>query len=271
MLFLGKLVKIIFINRSVFIASGIIMDAERLDYLDAEARALLENCEFFSKFINDIEKRGTDDLSPDYVKILDNFKKKLGNFSSPVKNPEPRQLLRESIMLNRELDGNFDENVDVVRKTGAIPKIHKLDQSKRKNTINSSTSDSPEGSSAESEDYDFSNISKSKTYRSKKEEFMSIWKRMDNRQIPKFGKFNEDSGQSLCKYLERFESYCSENLKGGCEFWCSELENYLQGGVLENFRLLKDEDDDYYITKTRLLKWFKGNDKIRKQSLKNKF
>ena len=59
-----------------------------------------------------------------------------------------------------------------------------------------------------------------------------------------------------------------ENLKGGCEFWCSELENYLQGGVLENFRLLKDEDDDYYITKTRLLKWFKGNDKIRKQSLK---
>ena len=93
----------------------------------------------------------------------------------------------------------------------------------------------------------------------------------DYRQAPKLEKFREETGKDLKKYLEKFESFCKRNIRGGKQFWINSLEEHLEGKLLETFRILTDQEDDYEIIKGNLLRWYKDNTEIRKKNQKRKF
>ena len=84
-------------------------------------------------------------------------------------------------------------------------------------------------------------------------------------------KYNEEGGQELKRYLKRFELYCQENIRGGDQYWINELEEHLEGRILENFKLLRDYDDEYTDVKYKLTKWYKDNAEIRKRRRRKKF
>ena len=98
-----------------------------------------------------------------------------------------------------------------------------------------------------------------------------ILKKLDMRPVPQFDHFDEDSGQNLRSYLQKFETYCKENFKGKSYLWTSELERHLKGQTLRNFKLLRDFDDEYEDVKVKLMRWYKDEKGIRKANAKRKF
>ena len=50
-------------------------------------------------------------------------------------------------------------------------------------------------------------------------------------------KFDENSGELLINFIDKFEDYCRSNLKTNNKSdWIDELENYLNGDTLEIFK-----------------------------------
>ena len=95
--------------------------------------------------------------------------------------------------------------------------------------------------------------------------------KLDNRKTPIYRKFNEGSGESLKDYLETFEDYCENNLKGGSRFWVDELEEKLSGETLKAFRSVKTNKDGYEDIKRKLLSWFSEMKQARKRRAKMEF
>lgn len=58
--------------------------------------------------------------------------------------------------------------------------------------------------------------------------FMSVMAKLDNGKVPSQEIFDESSGQTLKKYLVKFEN-CKNNFKGDKFFWIGELERHLTG------------------------------------------
>ena len=48
---------------------------------------------------------------------------------------------------------------------------------------------------------------------------------MDNRKAPDIEIHDELTGETLPEYLNRFEEYCSSNIRGHNRFWINELKN----------------------------------------------
>ena len=93
----------------------------------------------------------------------------------------------------------------------------------------------------------------------------------DNRQAPKLERFNEESGQSLSEYFNRFESYCKSNYKGGKKFWLAILQDHLEGRILDTFQHYYDQFSDYVDVKQKLIKWHEDNEDLRRKRYKRKF
>ena len=66
-------------------------------------------------------------------------------------------------------------------------------------------------------------------------------------------------------YLNRFERYCEENLRGDRSFWIDELESRLTGETLNAFGAMKDVEDTYDKLKDKLIDWYKAMDDLRKK------
>ena len=64
--------------------------------------------------------------------------------------------------------------------------------------------------------------------------------RMDNRKVPECEKFDEEAGHDLEEFLDEFEDYCKENVKGDSKHWIKELENQLSGETLDAFKSFKE-------------------------------
>ena len=95
--------------------------------------------------------------------------------------------------------------------------------------------------------------------------------KIDNRKVPLQGKYDESSGESLTDYLDRFEDYCKDNIRGGNRFWIDELEGKLMGDTLKAFYAIKDVGDSYDSLKSKLLTWFNGMKDMRKKKAKAQF
>ena len=80
-----------------------------------------------------------------------------------------------------------------------------------------------------------------------------MMRRFDNRKVPQQEKFNENSGQDLTDYLQRFEKYCEENFKGDNTHWIGELERQLTGNMLTAFKSTRDVDNTYETAKKNWL------------------
>lgn len=98
-----------------------------------------------------------------------------------------------------------------------------------------------------------------------------ILKKLDSRKAPTLQKFDEIAGQHLAKYLEQFEIYCVENIRGNRDAWIGELETHLQDKTLKAFRSLRDVQDTYDEIKLKLCEWWKDMEEQRRERSKVAF
>ena len=95
--------------------------------------------------------------------------------------------------------------------------------------------------------------------------------KLDNKKSPIQRKFNDNSGESLKDYLDQFEEYCSDNLRGGSKFWIDELEERLSGETLKAFKSVKSNRDNYDDVKKKLLAWYNEMKESRRRRAKHEF
>src|SRR5215469_2736927 len=69
------------------------------------------------------------------------------------------------------------------------------------------------------------------------------------------GKYRSDGGEPLLVYLKRFEDYVKSTYPGSQSGMTFLLENYLQGHILEVYKLSLQTTTDYPEIKELLLKW----------------
>lgn len=246
-----------------------------------EEAVLKEHCKYFNKFIHQLKTRGTKGLSRDSLKAIKDMKL---NMTSFLDDPETLKEEAPEIVTNT--------------KTGAITKNSKKktkqdrkevkqlssesDITEKDESEDNSSTCSPNGTisgnsnnSSESNSDSSSNKRKSKkkkkTSRKKRDNLAEMLRKLDNRQVPKQEKFNEDDGQDLKKYLEKFDRYCIDNFKGDKDFWIGELERHLCGKTLENFKALKCYGDSYEVVKKKLISWYKDEKELRKNKYREKF
>ena len=95
--------------------------------------------------------------------------------------------------------------------------------------------------------------------------------RMDNRKVPECEKFDEEAGHDLEEFLDEFEDYCRENVKGDSKHWIQELENQLSGETLNAFKSFKEYKYPYYKLRRKLLLWYDEMEEERKKQYKANF
>ena len=95
--------------------------------------------------------------------------------------------------------------------------------------------------------------------------------KFDNRRTPCLEKFNEKSGQGLKEYLDKFEDYCEENVKGDNRYWIGELERLLDGETGKALNSIKSENQSYPKIRKKLLTWFNNMEELRKKKTMGKF
>ena len=272
-------------------------DEAKRDDIDEEAEVLLQNIVFIRDLISQLKARGEANLSARSCGIIDSLKENMRRFG----NDEMVGAMSHTKISSRD---KFTKNL---RSTGAIPKMRgnpgilsqiresegesncsgifqeKFVKVKGKKTKEGKDSDS----CAESESSSVqSTPKKRKRKKFNKNLFDSsdsqekinspraigkLLKHLDFRSVPKLESFNENIGQNLCQYLEKFEDYCQHNYKGKKYLWINELECHLSGRVLEAFQSLHQFGDGYDEVKGKLLSWYKDEKEIRKAKARKKF
>ena len=159
----------------------------------------------------------------------------------------------------RQLRGEILKGIEAYarRLSGVIPKVKKEDRVKIELNGRQTSEDSTGIDSSDDTDED-------KTIR-------KLVKRLDNRNLPKLGNFDENSGLHLEDYLKRFENYCREMYRGSSDLWIGELEDRLTGRALEGLLTVKQDDEGYKRTKERLLKWYEEERELRVAKARKKF
>ena len=268
--------------------------AEQQHIDDGETKNLVENCNYFSEFLHNLKERGESGLTNEASKVIRELQTNMLGFlkvSTQLNNDQDKITAIDKPSIERQSANENDDNMGKYNIKGnlkvktnplcekKVKSDEKLKKAFRNLKEDVSTDDSDSSASSENST-DESNSDDQRQSRSKEkrrsatkrsDSVVEILKQFDNRQVPKLEKFNEESGQSLNKYLDRFEHYCEQNLKGSEEFWLSELECHLEGKMLENFKLLRDYDDQYHDLKIKLLRFFKDSSKLRKKRFKKKF
>ena len=250
---------------------------------DAETDDFSEACEYFEKFLLHIKAKQVAGLQPETTERLEQLKFKMKTFIdeqekgciskaskgeySPSRNPS--KVKSNSIDWSNDLKigdrvfvkskHNHEQATDSDGKSDAVSGASSRKSrcsTRHRSTRSKSHRNSRRSSSSESE------------YTNRNREPRRL---LDLRQVPKLECFNEDSGQDLDKYLDRFETYCRNNYRGGNEFWLGLLEDHLNGKILKTFKLWQNNGMNYYEMKDKLLKWYKDNSELREKKYKTKF
>ena len=83
--------------------------------------------------------------------------------------------------------------------------------------------------------------------------------KLDNRKVPALRKFDEDRGELLINFFDRFEEYSKKNIKDESgEHWIDLLENYFSGETLEVYKCYRDTCKDYESLRDKMLSWHRG-------------
>ena len=93
----------------------------------------------------------------------------------------------------------------------------------------------------------------------------------DYRQPPKLERFSGEDGQDFERFLNRFELYCEQNVRGGEAFWLGILEDHLEGKMLENFKIISKQYDEYAIVVQQLVEWHNESAEMRQRKLMKRF
>lgn len=71
------------------------------------------------------------------------------------------------------------------------------------------------------------------------------------------GKYQQNGGETLYQFLERFEYYCSKSFPGSSEGMLPLLGSYLEGPVLKVYQTVVKGTYDYGEAKSKLLQWYR--------------
>lgn len=253
-----------------------------------EAKAIKKDCNFFKDFLMQIKTRGSDNMSPESIGALKEMRETMKMFLGGD-NKEDSGGETESSLFSKHSKSRRSFKGDKVQSSRS--------SSSERSTSEGSTSEISQRSSMSSKlslDIDLDKDIKPKLEDSKKKKkhnlrhnrksvsgktksnkrknsLSEILKRFDNRQLPQQEKYNEESGQDLGKYFEKFDRYCRDNFKGDKDFWIGELERHLGGKTLECFRSIRDFSDTYEDVKSKLMAWYKDESQLRKSKNRQKF
>ena len=237
----------------------------------AQTRGFLQNCEYVKQFFTSIEASGPGDFTEEEMhgvkdmmvslgKLMDmkpkGLEKKEKRRSSRVSakgsrsNKETEETTDEYDSDEETTDTEEEDEDEEERVSRKLERLKKLNEDDRK---------SAKG-----------NRNKSRRSSLRDLTLNDVGRCIDFRQAPKLEKFSVDSGKDLKEYLAKFEDYCEQNVRGGEGFWPDMLEEKLEGNLLQRYKL-RDHDEDYWVSKRKLLKWWKDNGRIRTRSSKKKF
>jgi len=248
-----------------------------LDTAEDEIKVIEENFAHVLDFVKNLKKRETSGIPP------------------PLRS-------KVSILKSLVKDLQVLENDAVSEERGAVGSIKKEEMSVRPKERRFKPSEiAGDGSSTESTRYDGRRVikqvpqrfsrrgessSSSESYSSSKKvrarmsrveknddygKLINLMSKFDGKKVPSRRKFDEESGQSLRKYLLKFERYCVENVRGGKDEWIGELEGLLSGKVLEAFKAFSDEEENYDVMKKNLLEWYDQTRGVREVCLQKRF
>ena len=263
-------------------------DEAKRDDIDEEAEGLLQNGIFIRDFINQIKARGEANLSARSCRIIDSLKETMKRFGNDETvgamshtknlrstgaipkirgNPKILSLIQESEGEN-DSSGTFEEKFGKVK--GKKTKKGK-DSDSCAESESSSVQSTPKKRKRKKFNKTLFDSSDSQEKNNSPRAIGKLLKHLDFRSVPKLESFNENIGQNLCQYLEKFEDYCQHNYKGKKYLWINELECHLSGRVLEAFQSLHQFGDGYDEVKGKLLSWYKDEREIRKAKARKKF
>ena len=80
--------------------------------------------------------------------------------------------------------------------------------------------------------------------------------RRRNRNVPKPAKFEIYSGNSLTKFFERYERYCSCQFSDEKDDWVELLGEFLEGEMKQIYRNAKKNEKPYHHIKAKLIDWY---------------
>ena len=224
-------------------------------------------------------------LKDDMNRYLDNYKRELESklvSKSEMKseNKNNGKKLPEYNFKSKGKQSISSKETDVESRTSRNKgRRNKSSSSSRNETSDDSIDGDSNSEESSREESSYSEEERTKSTPKKRKEpkkkskgsVNSLLKGIDNRKVPKMESYNDDSGQDFRKYLKRFEKYCEENVKGGNQYWISELEAHLKGEILDTFEFVRDYDDEYDDVKYKLMKWYRNNADRRKRQSEKKF
>lgn len=261
-----------------------------------EEEVILDNIDHMTRFLDSLQKRESSNscpLSKQVAVKLDLFKENFSkmynveNKSSDLVASEKRNVEPGVIRsVSEENKVPTKEDIKPDKTKGAIPK-KKLIQNIP------ATDSSPVDSSSDSQGYSGtqetgsskvsarrrrarartrqSGVNSSSQENVGMQELVRVMSRLDSRRVPPQEKFNEKSGQSLTKYLQRFEEYCECNFRGDRGLWIGELERHLTGNILNAFSAFRGVDDTYDDLRDKLVDWYDNMADMRKKESRSEF
>ena len=250
-------------------------NAFQVDNPDNEEEiSLKNNCSHFKEFLEALKVRGEEGLSHPALNEVHAMESKMIEYLIKKKRIKKQDIKEEE----KDSDGDDDSSVttakekkNMQRKVKALKVKQQIKDSSETSSFLSSSNSSEESSG------ETSKVRKRRQRKPKEEvkgeepEILAVLQKFDNRAVPKQEKFNEDSGQDLEQYLERFEEYCVDNFRGRTYLWIAELERQLQGKILDGFKSLRDYNDSYDEVKEKLIKWHNDSKHLRRSKAKKRF
>lgn len=244
---------------------------EKID-TEEEDEIIDENYKYINEFLDNVND-GIINLSNASQEKLRLLKKKFNDI--PIDNDDDDKKEKEIKKKSRTLQ--ISEN------TGAIPKKknNKVVVTVNTEDENEQTASSDNISldvSIESE-YSDSNKKSKTNNKSKKldkqrreiKTLKALMGKFDNRKVPQLEKYDEQNGENLECYLQKFENYCKESYKGNRRYWIGILEEKLPKDMLEAFRSMREVNDTYEESKERLISWHKDMTELRKRKKREEF
>jgi len=217
-----------------------------------------------------------DDVIAKNVEYITSFIEQLSSREKEEMSGRAKEKLKDlKCVLGRWLTGEENSVTKAeVYASGARPKTVANSQLKKRKVESSSSSESNNDSSSGSDSYEASSesslsdqrTSKKKGKKSKSDlvKLSEVLGKLNKGRIPDLENFDERSGQSLERYLRKFEKYCKENVNGGKSGWISELSNHLEGKTLRAFKAVRGVEDDYDMVRDKLLEWYGDSKENRK-------
>ena len=225
-----------------------------------ELQGFKQNCEYFSNFLKTIKTRQGMNMPGEFFEYLNGIKGEMKGFldkesSDHKEKVSIKKLNQDRYACGKSQRSSSEDSNERSSRSGIRSKVSYLKSRKKGQSSSANRTSSSDCGSRRSR-----NSFKRRTSRNS-----------DYRQVPKLEVYREESGKDLEIYLDKFESYCRDNFRGGRKFWLGILEEHLEGKILETFEYYCDQYDSYTEVRDKLVKWHKENEELRRKKYKKKF